>query len=126
MAARLKRTAPIAMPESRPCYEPRDRNLELVGHWALKRLGGACGGPGPNRHSKRGGCDLTEELVLNSGLLFWVLTPIRNRDNTLAVAAGIEAVGREKAAVWLGTAKHRKHPYRALAALRCLLPELKR
>ena len=64
--------------------------------------------------------------MLNSGLLLRVLAPIRNRDNTPAVAAGIEAVGREEAAVWLGMAKHRKHPYRALAALRCLLTELKR
>ncbi len=43
-----------------------------------------------------------------------------------AVAEGIEAMGREEAAYWLGMAMHRKHPRRVLTALRTLLTEPKR
>lgn len=43
-----------------------------------------------------------------------------------AVAQGIEAIGREEAAYWLGMAVHRKHPRRVLAALRFLLTEPRR
>ena len=34
---------------------------------------------------------------------------------------GIEEMGREEAAYWLGMAMHRKHPRRVLMALRFLL-----
>ena len=117
MAARLKRTAPVAMPESGPCYELRDRNLELVGHRTPKRLGGTCGGPSRSRHRA-----LTEDLALNSGLLFRALVPIRNRGSARAVA---EAVGRGEGPSWLGRL-NRKHPHPALTALRCLSTEPKR
>ncbi|WP_287043313.1 hypothetical protein [Desulfonatronospira sp. MSAO_Bac3] len=37
------------------------------------------------------------------------------------VADGIEAMGKEEAAYWLGMAMHRKYPRRVLMALRFLL-----
>jgi hypothetical protein len=39
------------------------------------------------------------------------------------VAEGIEDIGREEAAYWLGMAVHRKNPRRVLAALRMLLTD---
>ena len=51
------------------------------------------------------------------GLLFRTLAPMRSRDNMRAVADGIEAMGHEEAAYWLGMAMHRKHPRRVLTAL---------
>ena len=120
MAARLKRTVPVAMPESGPRYELRGCNLELVGHRAPKRLGGAGIGPDSSRHRA-----LTDDLALSSGLLFRALVPIRNCGSTRAVAAGIEAVGREEGASWLGRL-NLKHPHPALTVLRCLSTEPKR
>jgi hypothetical protein len=38
-----------------------------------------------------------------------------------AVADGIEHMGREEAAYWLGMTMHRKYPRRVLSALRMLL-----
>jgi len=57
------------------------------------------------------------------GLLFRTLAPMRNRDNMRAVAEGIEAMGREEAAYWLGMAMYRKNPRRVLSALRLLLTD---
>jgi hypothetical protein len=48
------------------------------------------------------------------------------RDNMRAVAEGIENMGREEAAYWLGMAMHRRHPRRVLTALRFLLTEPRR
>ena len=104
----------------------RGRNLELVEYRVLKRLGGAGIKLGPSRRRERRGYALTEDLALTLGLLFRVLAPMRSRDNMRAVAEGIEAMGREEAAYWLGMAMHRKHPRRVLTALRCLLTEPKR
>ena len=104
----------------------RGRNLVLVEHRELKRLGGAGIKLGPSRRRERRGYALTEDLVLTLGLLFRVLAPMRSRDNMRAVAEGIEAMGREEAAYWLGMAMHRRHPRRVLTALRCLLTEPKR
>ena len=104
----------------------RGRNLELVEHRVLKRLGGAGIKLGPSRRRERHGYALTEDLALTLGLLFRVLAPMRSRGNMRAVAQGIEAMGREEAAYWLGMAMHRKHPRRVLTALRCLLTEPKR
>jgi hypothetical protein len=39
------------------------------------------------------------------------------------VAEGVEAMGREEAAYWLGMAMHRKNPRRVLGALRILLTD---
>jgi hypothetical protein len=62
-----------------------------------------------------------EDLALNLGLLFRVLAPMRSRKNMRQVTDGIEAMGREEAAYWLGMAMHRKYPRRVLMALRYLL-----
>ena len=98
----------------------RGRNLELVEHRVLRRLArsgvklGMAGGA-------RRGYALDEDLALTLGLLFRALAPMRSRENMRAVAEGIEAMGREEAAYWLGMAMHRKHPRRVLTALRVLL-----
>ena len=62
-------------------------------------------------------------MALTLGLLFRTLAPMRSRDNTRAVAEGIEAMEREETAYWLGMAMHGKHPRRVLTALRMLLTE---
>jgi disulfide oxidoreductase YuzD len=46
---------------------------------------------------------------------------MRSRSNMQACAQGIEAMGNEEAAYWLGMAMHRKYPRRVLMALRFLL-----
>ena len=102
----------------------RGRNLELVEHRVLKRLGSAGVKLGPSRRRERHGYALTEDLALTLGLLFRVLAPMRSRDNMRAVAEGIEAMG-STSAYWLGMAMHRKHPRRVLTALRFLLTEPK-
>jgi hypothetical protein len=43
-----------------------------------------------------------------------------------AIAEGIEAMGREEAAYWLGMAMHRRNPRRVLTALRLILTDSKR
>jgi hypothetical protein len=57
------------------------------------------------------------------GLMFRVLAPMRNRENMRCCAEGIELMGKEEAAYWLGMAMHRKNPRRVLMALRCLLTD---
>ena len=91
----------------------RGRNLELVAHRVAKRLPGPANAPGPR--------PLDEDRALILGLLFRALAPMRSRENMRAVAEGIEAMGREEAAYWLGMAMHRKRPRRVLTALRTLL-----
>ena len=99
------------------------RNLQLVEHRVLKRLtrGGVKLGSSAGRRTR--GYALTEDLALTLGLLFRALAPMRSRDNMRAVAEGIEAMGREEAAYWLGMAMHRRRPRRVLTALRMLLTE---
>jgi hypothetical protein len=46
---------------------------------------------------------------------------MRSRDNLRNVIEGIEQMGKEEAAYWLGMAMHRKNPRRVLSALRILL-----
>lgn len=98
------------------------RNLALVEHRILRRLAKAGirlgGSPGEAQRFP-----LDEDLALNLGLLFRVLAPMRSRDNMRAVAEGIESMGKEEAAYWLGMAMHRKNPRRVLMALRTLLVE---
>ena len=102
----------------------KGRNLALVEHRVLKRL--AASGIRPSPAPVEAGHALTEDLALMLGLLFRVLAPMRSRDNMRAVTEGIEAMGREEAAYWLGMAMHRKHPRRVLTALRFLLTEPRR
>ena len=99
------------------------RNLQLVEHRVLKRLARAGVKLGSSAGRLRRGYALTEDLALTLGLLFRALAPMRSRDNMRAVAEGIEAMGREEAAYWLGMAMHRRRPRRVLTALRILLTE---
>lgn len=75
---------------------------------------------------RREGHRISEDLALNLGLLFRVLAPMRSREAMRAVADGVEAMGREEAAYWLGMTMHRKNPRRVLSALRFLLTEPKK
>ena len=99
------------------------RNLQLVEHRVLKRLARAGVRPGSRAGGPPRGCAVTEDLALTLGLLFRALAPMRSRGNMRAVADGIEAMGREEAAYWLGMAMHRPRPRRVLTALRMLLTE---
>jgi hypothetical protein len=101
----------------------RGRNLELVEHRVLKQLAQVGVKLGAAHQGNTRGYALSEDLALTLGLLFRTLAPMRNRDNMLAVAEGIEAMGREEAAYWLGMAMHRKNPRRVLTALRFLLTD---
>ena len=99
----------------------RGRNLELIEHRVLRRLSQAGVKLTAMKADRKEGHLLTEDLALSLGLLFRTLAPMRSRENMRAVAEGIEAMGREEAAYWLGMAMHRKHPRRVLTALRYLL-----
>ena len=104
----------------------RGRNLDMVEHRVLRRLAQAGIKLGVGPDNRKRGYTLTEDLALMLGLLFRSLAPMRSRDNMRAVAEGIEAMGREEAAYWLGMAIHRKNPRRVLMALRFLLTDPKR
>ena len=99
----------------------RGRNLELVEHRVTRRVT-QIGIPfeSPALHLPRA-WSLPEDMALTLGLLFRALAPMRSRDNLRAVVEGIEAMGKEEAAYWLGMAMHRKYPRRVLTALRVLL-----
>jgi hypothetical protein len=106
----------------------RGRNLELMQHRVLKRLtsGGVKLQPRRTTELWRGepsAYAITEQLALMLGLLFRALAPMRSRENMLRVAEGIEAMGQEEAAYWLGMAMHRVNPRRVLSALRMLLTD---
>ena len=104
----------------------RGRNFELVEHRVLKRLSQSGIKLDRSVDARKRGHVLNEDLALTLGLLFRTLAPMRSRDNMRAVAEGIEAMGREEAAYWLGMAMHRKHPRRVLTALRFLLTDPRR
>ncbi len=55
--------------------------------------------------------------------MFRALAPMRHRDRMRAVAEGVETMGREEAAYWLGMVLHRSNPRRVLTALRLLLTD---
>lgn len=106
----------------------RGRNLSLVEHRVLRRLTEN----GVKLTSKRASelllrkphsHEIKESLALTLGLLFRTLAPMRSRNNMQLVADGIEAMGQEEAAYWLGMAMHRSHPRRVLNALRILLTD---
>jgi len=96
------------------------RNLALVEHRVLRRLAKARIMLG-KLSADVSKYPLDEDLSLNLGLLFRVLAPMRSRQNMLMVTNGIESMGQEEAAYWLGMAMHRKYPRRVLMALRFLL-----
>ncbi len=97
------------------------RNLALVEHRVLRTLAKSGIRLGRPTGLTDRGYALTEDLALELGLLFRTLAPMRSRDNMRAVADGIEEMGREESAYWLGMAMHRKSPRRVLMALRILL-----
>ena len=99
----------------------RGRNLDLVEHRVIRRLKQAqVPFEQPALRLPRA-WSLPEEMALTLGLLFRALAPMRSRDNLRNVVEGIEQMGKEEAAYWLGMAMHRKNPRRVLAALRLLL-----
>ena len=105
----------------------KGRNLELVEHRVRRRLAEIGVRPKP-RDSAPVLAPLPEDVALRLGLLFRTLAPMRSRERMRVVAEGIEAMGREESAYWLGMAMHRPNPRRVLNALRILLtaPETKR
>lgn len=99
----------------------RGRNLELVEHRITRRLKqAAVPFEQPALRLPRA-WSLPEEIALTLGLLFRAIAPMRSRDNLRNVVEGIEQMGKEEAAYWLGMAMHRKNPRRVLSALRVLL-----
>jgi len=100
----------------------RGRNLELVEHRVLRRLA-AAGIKVDIADTAGSGRPVDEENALRLGLLFRVLAPMRHLDRMRAVADGVEAMGKEEAAYWLGMAIHRKNPRRVLTALRFILTD---
>lgn len=111
-------------------HEPRrlgglaGAKLSLVEHGVLRRLRRA--GVRFDRLSTRNGftrSPIEEEEALRLALLFRAVAPMRSRSRIDAVTRGIETMGREEAAYWLGMAIHRKSPRRVLRALRMLAAE---
>jgi hypothetical protein len=103
----------------------RGRNLELIEHRVTRRLKHAdVPFEQPALRLPRA-WSLPEEMALTLGLLFRSLAPMRSRDNLRNVVEGIEQMGKEEAAYWLGMAMHRKNPRRVLSALRILLTSTK-
>ena len=97
--------------------------LALVEQGVLRRLrrAGARFERSNRSHATR--ASLAEEEALRLALLFRAVAPMRSRRRIDAVTRGIEAMGREEAAYWLGMALHRKNPRRVLRALRILAAE---
>jgi hypothetical protein len=103
----------------------RGRNLELIEHRVTRRLKQAdVPFEQPALRLPRA-WSLPEDMALTLGLLFRSLAPMRSRDNLRMVVEGIEQMGKEEAAYWLGMAMHRKNPRRVLSALRILLTSSK-
>jgi len=103
----------------------RGRNLGFVEHRVLRRLLRDGVRMADGVHGGARGHTVSEDLALHLGLLFRALAPMRSPDPMRAVADGIDAMGREEAAYWLGMALHRPNPRRVLTALRFLLTEPK-
>ncbi len=97
------------------------RNLALVEHRVLRQLKQEHIDPASVGPRDAGRFELSEDLALRLGLAFRTLAPMRNRAYMRACVEGIEAMGKEEAAYWLGMAMHRKYPRRVLGALRFLL-----
>ncbi len=97
------------------------RNLALVEHRLLRQLSAEDIDISGMKVGTTEHFDLSEVAALRLGLLFRVLAPMRSRSNMRQCTEGVEAMGREEAAYWLGMAMHRKYPRRVLMALRFLL-----
>lgn len=100
----------------------RGRNLELAEHRISRRLKAT--GVRLDLLPLEGlGSPIDEDGALRLALLFRALAPMRNRDRMRLVAEGVEEMGKEEAAYWLGMAVHRRNPRRVLTALRILLTD---
>jgi hypothetical protein len=97
------------------------RNLALIEHRLIKQLSKNGVSLTGLKNGEKRRADIGEDEALRLGLLFRMLAPMRSRANMTACATGIEAMGKEEAAYWLGMAMHRKYPRRVLMALRILL-----
>jgi Protein of unknown function (DUF499) len=86
------------------------RNLALIEHSLLRRLSGAGIKLGGLALGDLRRFDVNEDMALNLSLLFRTLAPMRSRDNMRACAQGIDAMGREEAAYWLGMADASQEP----------------
>lgn len=117
----LPSPATPALAEPKRVAGLRGRNLDMVENRLLKQLRGGGVDPTGLRKGDKKAWQLAEDGALKLGLLFRALAPMRRRENISACAAGIEDMGREEAAYWLGMAMHRKNPRRVLTALRILL-----
>ena len=103
----------------------RGRNLELVEHRLWRRLK-AAGVRLDILPSLGLGSAVEEDTALKLALMFRALAPMRNRELMALVADGIEQMGRQEAAYWLGMTVHRRNPRRVLSALRILLTDPRR
>lgn len=101
----------------------KGRNFALIEHRLLRQLKQIDIDLTNLQPGKVKDFDLDEEQALKIGLMFRMLAPMRNRENMRCCAEGIEFMGKEEAAYWLGMAMHRKNPRRVLMALRCLLTD---
>jgi hypothetical protein len=101
------------------------RNLSLVEHRVLKQLKQDGIDLLRVRPGDRASFDVPEDRALRLGLAFRLLAPMRNAAFMRACVTGIDAMGREEAAYWLGMAMHRRYPRRVLQALRVLLVDPK-
>jgi hypothetical protein len=95
----------------------------LIEHRVLRKLAQAGVKLTGHEADRKEGHRLPEDVALSLGLLFRTLAPMRSRENMRAVAEGVEAMGHEEAAYWLGMAMHRKNPRRVLTALRYLMTD---
>lgn len=121
----LPSLATPALTEPRRVAGLRGRNLALIEVRVLKQLRKNGIDLTGLRRGDRKQWKLAEDMALRLGLLFRTLAPMRRRQSIGAVAEGIESMGREEAAYWLGMAMHRKYPRRVLTALRTLLVDPK-
>ena len=94
-----------ARPQPRTGRAPRHPPLETGRHPVRGTRAPPARAPG----------QLPEDIALTLGLLFRALAPMRSRDNLRNVVEGIEQMGKEEAAYWLGMAMHRKNPRRVLS-----------
>ena len=117
----LPSLATPSLTEPRRVAGLRGRNLEIVEYRLFKLLKQARIQVAGLRRGDGRSFVLEEVDALRLGLMFRALAPMRRRENIGVCAAGIEAMGREEAAYWLGMAMHRKNPRRVLSALRVLL-----
>lgn len=121
----LPSPATPAIKEPRRIAGLRGRNLDLVEPRLLKHLRRSNIDPTGIRRGDKKSWKLPEDGALKIGLLFRTLAPMRRRENITACTNGIDEMGREEAAYWLGMAMHRKNPRRVLTALRILLIDVK-